>query len=763
MEEYKSYPILIIDEKIKSDTSASRAIRDIKKEIEALDFECLETADVKDAYNMVNTYKNISAIVIDWRISKDKVGSSDLIETVRSFNHSIPIFIMAETQDGSEIDYVTTSMISGYFWKLQDTPEFIAGRIEVAAKKYLKGLVPPFFGALQDYVEERKYAWHTPGHMGGDAFLESPAGNIFYHFFGENVFRADLSVSVPELGSLMEHSGVVGDAERFAAKTFGAEQTYFVTNGTSTANKVVMCSCITPGDIVLVDRNCHKSLQHALTMTGAIPIYFVPTRNAYGIIGGIHLDQFDKEHIKKLVADCPLIKDKSAMPKMAVVTNSTYDGVLYDVVAVKDKLANVVDHLHFDEAWYAYAKFHEIYENRYAMCDEHKPEHPALYATQSTHKLLAAFSQSSMIHVKSGAVKIRPEYFNEAFMMHTSTSPQYSMIASLDVATKMMEQPGGKLLMQHAIHEAVEFRQKLVQFREKALMLGSSNEKNWFFDLWQPGNVEEHTMSNTVFADVHRKGLCADPEHWHLKSNAKWHGFENLPDSYLMLDPIKVTLLMPGTNLDGTMADWGIPAPILSMFLMNHGIVDEKTGFYTFLLLFSIGVIDAKVGTLLASLLNFKEQFDDNLMMQEMFPELARDFSKVYADLTVQDFAQKMHLYLKKSDISHLTTEMFSFIPEPAMTPAEAYHELVRGNVEELPLDKLHDRIPAVMLVPYPPGIPIIMPGEKFSGRAKDIIDYLKVFEEFDNQFPGFETETHGITIREENGRKVYYVPCVKN
>lgn len=762
MEEYKLYPILVVDSELHDETGAGRAVRKIEEDLKDFGFECVESIQAQDALDIINTHKYISAVLVDWQIAKSVDGGESFIDRIRQVNLMLPLFVMTERHEVGEIDYATASKINGYFWKLQDTPSFIAGRIKEASKQYLKNLVPPFFAALQKYVEEDKYAWHTPGHMGGDAFLESPAGTVFYQFFGEQVFRADLSVSVPELGSLMEHSGVVGEAERFAAKIFGAEQTYFVTNGTSTANKIVMCACITPGDIVLVDRNCHKSLQHALTMTGAIPIYFVPTRNAYGIIGGIHLEQFEKSHIKKLIQDCSLIKDKSAMPKMAVITNSTYDGILYDVVAIKDKLSNVVDHLHFDEAWYAYARFHELYDKRYAMCDEHKEEHPALYATQSTHKLLAAFSQASMVHLKSGSVKVNPDYFNEAFMMHTSTSPQYNMIASLDVATKMMEQPGGKTLMRHALHEAVNFRKKMRQLRERIADSDMPKKEKWFFDVWQPSSVDTFFAKKQSADHAECEALISNPKNWHLQRKDKWHGFQDLQDDYLMLDPIKVTLVTPGTHLDGTMGEWGIPAPILSKFLMQHGIVDEKTGFYTFLLLFSIGVINAKVGTLLVSLLDFKKQFDENRLMSDIFPNLVAEHPDNYDHCSIQAFAQSMHLYLRKMNISKVTTEMFSFIPEVVMSPAEAYHELVRGNVEELPLEQLHDRVPAVMLVPYPPGIPIIMPGEKFSGKAKEIVEYLKVFEEFDNLFPGFETETHGISLKTENGKIKYYVPCIK-
>lgn len=750
MESYKYFPILAIDATINTDTGEGRAIEAILQQLETKDLATIKATTMIDGLNLLHTYKQISCLLVDWEVGKKAQEAYKIVAELRKINVDMPVFIMTERQKVDHIKLDTLSKITGYIWKMEDTANFISGRIEIAVKKYINKLFPPFFRALVDYAEQYKYAWHTPGHMGGEAFLKSPAGQIFYNFFGENIFRSDLSVSVPELGSLMEHTGVTGIAEKQAAEIFGAERTYFVTNGTSTANKIVMCGNITPGDVVLVDRNCHKSLQHALTLTGAVPVYFIPTRNALGIIGGIHLDLFDAARIKAAIKANPLVKDKNVRPKLAVITNSTYDGLLYDVVAIKEKLSSVVDNLHFDEAWYAYARFHELYDNRYGMCATHASHHPNIFTTQSTHKLLAAFSQASMVHVKSGAHAVDHDRFNEAFMMHTSTSPQYTIIASLDVATKMMQGPAGKALIDDAVNEAIIFRKKVMQIKSEIIATESQNSKKWFFDVWQPPigrkTNEELTKKST---------------YWHLNKKDIWHGYHGLTDDYMMLDPIKVSIVTPGILTDGTMAEWGIPAPILASFLITRGIVDEKTGFYTFLLLFSIGVTKAKSGTLLTTMLEFKRLYDANVLLEKVLPDLVAQYSQRYAEVHIQEFAQEMHQYLRKHNIAKITQEVFSVLPEPVMTPAAAYHQLVKDKVENVKLSAIKGRIAAVMLVPYPPGIPIIMPGEKFSEQAVGIIDYLKVFEEYDNLFPGFETETHGLVIKEENGRKVYHVPCV--
>jgi len=768
---HRDFPVLIIDDELKKSTGGGRALRAIIEHLNEMDFRVIESTDATDGLETFGAHTEISCVMVDWEIgegSGSSIGSKEIIEKIRNFNDEIPIFIITEKHKIQDIRADILSQVQEYVWKMEDTPEFIAGKVAMAAKAYLNELMPPFFRELVKYAEEFKYAWHTPGHMGGMAFRKSPAGRIFFDYFGENVFRSDLSVSVPELGSLMEHSGANGKAERRAAKNFGADDTFFVTNGTSTANKIIMMGNVVPGDVVLVDRNCHKSLQHAITMSGAIPIYLIPSRNAYGIIGGIHESEFDADTIRKKIEDSPLIKDKNVKIKQSTVTNSTYDGLLYNVVTLKEKLKDIVENMHFDEAWYAYARFHPLYRNRYAMCDKHNPDdHPALFASQSTHKLLASFSQGSMVHVKSGRRKVDHERFNEAFMMHTSTSPQYNIIASLDVASRMMEGAAGRTLLQDAIEESIVFRKKMVQVGKELSEKKIDEEKRWFFKTWQADKITAHgdhgeKVKHKTFVDVDDDVLSSSPECWTLNPGEGWHGFAGMEPNYMMLDPIKVTILTPGLEVDAKMGEWGIPAPLVSRFLWSRGIVAEKTGFYSFLMLFSIGVTKGKSGSLIAELFQFKKLFDSNAALDEVYPELVAENSERYAGMGIGDLALEMHNHLKKEDISTLTSKVFSLLPEQVMTPSAAYAELVNANVEEVPIRETMGRIPATMLCPYPPGIPIIMPGEKFTDRTQEIINYLAVYEDFDNSFPGFETETHGIILKKSNGRIKYYVNCVK-
>ncbi|KKK53147.1 hypothetical protein LCGC14_3097700, partial [marine sediment metagenome] len=332
----------------------------------------LEATGAEDGESLIASDPSIGCVLVGWHFGphaeRDPHTAAGLIERTRAHNGSLPIFILTDRTQLQAIPLDVIRVVTGYVWKLEDTADFIAGRVANAVKAYLRSIMPPFFGELVRFAEDYEYSWHTPGHSGGTAFLKSPTGIAFHEFYGETMLRSDLSVSVPQLGSLMEHSGVVGEAERAAAKVFGADATYFVTNGTSSANKMVLHGCVTPGDVVLVDRNCHKSLQHALTMTGAIPVYLIPSRNHYGIIGPIHSSEFQPETIQAKLADNPLVEGNGDVgAALAVVTNSTYDGLCYDVQTTTELLGQSVDRVHFDEAWFGYAAFGPMYEGRYGM------------------------------------------------------------------------------------------------------------------------------------------------------------------------------------------------------------------------------------------------------------------------------------------------------------------------------------------------------------------------------------------------------------
>lgn len=758
------WPVVIVSQELNLGNDNGVRLREIAAELEHVQ-ECkvIPSFTYEDAWELFLSRADLGAVVVDWDLpfddGEEHMTPDEFVHKMRERNRKIPILLMTDRLETENIPTEALGEINGCLWKNADTAEFIAGRIEVHLVEYVRSVYPAFFGELVKYAEEYKYAWHTPGHLGGQGFLRGPAGVAMYKFFGENTFRADLSISVPELGSLLDHEGVVGDAERNSARVFGADQTYYVLNGTSTVNQIVWRSQLVRDDIAFVDRNCHKSLNYAMVITEALPVYMIPRRNRRGIIGPVRLSEFSPESIHAKIKASRLIPDefKNHTVKMSALTNSTYDGVCYNVINIKKQLEKSVENLHFDEAWYAYARFSPMYRNHYGMADGPvKPDDPPIFCSQSTHKLLTAFSQASMLHIKDGGtVKINPDEFNESYMMHGSTSPQYNMIASLDVATKMMDDQG-ETLMHDIIREAVQLRKKVAELNREFRDKGS-----WFFDMWQPRMVEIDGRK-VPFADADIDYLASRQKPWVMSAGNNWHGFDDIEPDYVMLDPIKLTITTPGIDDAGVMADWGIPASILTNYLIDHNIVCEKTDYYSFLMLNSLGTTRAKQGTLLAELLKFKEAFDANLPLEQVLPGLVKNHPERYAGAGIKDHCIEMHRWIRDHQLLDKMQDAFEVIPDQALKPADAYHEVVRRNVEYVRLDRMSGRIPAVMMVPYPPGIPIIMGGEILNDRAKPIHDYLLTRQAFENRFPGYEGDIHGVEREVVNGKTCFRTLCVK-
>jgi len=628
----------------------------------------------------------------------------------------------------------------------EDTPEFVARHIIREAKVYLEGVQPPFFKALLDYAEDGSYSWHCPGHSGGVAFLKSPVGQMYHQFYGENMLRADVCNAVEELGQLLDHNGAIGESERNAARIFNADHCFFVTNGTSTSNKMVWHHTVAPDDIVVVDRNCHKSVLHAIIMTGAVPVFLKPTRNHYGIIGPIPQSEFEPEAIQAKIKANPLLKGadpQKAIPRMLTITQSTYDGVLYNTETIKQLLDGYIPNLHFDEAWLPHAAFHPFYGAYHAMGKKRaRPMHSMVYSTQSIHKLLAGISQASHVLVQdSQKNKLDRHLFNEAYLMHTSTSPQYSIIASCDVAAAMMEPPGGTALVEESIAEAIDFRRAMRKVDEEY-------GKDWWFKVWGPDALVDDGVGRS--------------NDWIIKGTgktSKWHGFGNLADGFNMLDPIKATIVTPGLDLNGKFDNAGIPASIVTKFLAEHGVIVEKTGLYSFFIMFTIGITKGRWNSLLTALQQFKDDYDRNQPMWRILPEFCQKHKK-YERMGLRDLCQHVHTLYAKYDIARLTTDMYLSDLTPAMKPSDAYAQIARRNTERVSVDALEGRITTSLLTPYPPGIPLLVPGEVFN---KKIVDYLKFAREFNLQCPGFETDIHGMVEEVgEDGVKRYFADCVK-
>jgi len=747
MEFVQAFPIAIIDEDYEGKHAAGRGMRQLAAAIEKEGFRVVAGLSYEDARRLATIFNNESC----WLVSIDgaETNSSqwqileEMLAAKRKRNDRLPIFLFGDERTAEMVPASVLKHANAFMRLFEDSPEFLARAIARSAQLYLQRLAPPMFKALMEYTLHASYSWHTPGHGGGVGFRKSPVGHLFYQFFGENTLRSDISVSVGALGSLLDHTGPIAEGERNAARIFGTDETLFVVGGTSTANKIVWHGMVGRGDLVLCDRNCHKSILHSLIMTGATPIYLVPSRNGLGIIGPISRDQFTPESIKKKIAASPFAKETSGKVRLMVMTNSTYDGLCYNVDAIKQTVGDAVEVLHFDEAWYAYGNFHEFYDGYHAISSTRpaRSPHAITFATQSTHKLLAALSQASMIHVQHGETrKLDMTRFNDAFMMHTSTSPQYGIIASLDVAAAMMEQPGGRAIVQETIDEALSFRRAMTAVKQQ--LKGS-----WWFDVWQPDAMAKRPTDETSA--------------WVLKPGDKWHGFEGLAENHVLVDPIKVTILSPGLSADGTMQPHGIPAAVVVKFLSSRRIEIEKTGLYSFLVLFSMGITKGKWSTLVTELINFKDLYDANAPLKRVLPALAAAHPEAYGKMGLKDLCERMHQVYREDNLPKAQKDMYTTLPEMATRPAETYDKLVRGRVESIEIDKLMGRTLAVMVVPYPPGIPVIMPGERITAATKSIQDYLLYAREFDQKFPGFETDIHGLRFEPTASGRRYLVDCV--
>ena len=744
------FPIIIIDEDFRSENTSGLGIRALAKAIEGEGREVLGVTSYGDLTSFAQQQSRASAFILsidDEEFSSPEAAEHAIaslrgfVEEIRFRNADIPIFLYGETRTSRHIPNDVLREMHGFIHMFEDTPEFVARYIVREAKNYLDSLAPPFFRALTHYAADSSYSWHCPGHSGGVAFLKSPVGQMFHQFFGENMLRADVCNAVEELGQLLDHTGPVAASERNAARIFNCDHLYFVTNGTSTSNKMVWHTTVAPGDVVVVDRNCHKSILHSIIMTGAIPVFLTPTRNHYGIIGPIPLEEFRIENIRKKIEANPFAADAAGRkPRILTITQSTYDGIVYNVEAIKEMLDGKIDTLHFDEAWLPHAAFHDFYGDYHAIgADRPRCKESMVFSTQSTHKLLAGLSQASQILVQDSETrKLDRDIFNEAYLMHTSTSPQYAIIASCDVAAAMMEPPGGTALVEESLSEAVEFRRAM---RKVEAEFG---EADWWFKVWGPDFLAEEGLGTR--------------EDWMLKAGERWHGFGDLAEGFNMLDPIKATIITPGLDVDGDFAEGGIPAGILTRYLAEHGIVVEKTGLYSFFIMFTIGITKGRWNTLVTELQQFKDDFDRNQPLWRVMPEFIAKFP-CYEKVGLKDLCAQIHSFYKAHDVARLTTEMYLSSMVPAMKPADAFARMAHREIERVAIDELEGRVTAMLVTPYPPGIPLLIPGERFNAT---IVRYLKFARDFNAHFPGFETDIHGLAREVINGKVQYYVDCVK-
>ena len=670
-------------------------------------------------------FTNIGAVVVS-------ASEMDVLdnEQIRSFG--IPVIVMVvdpshtisfDMERIAAVIDVTSTSINDY-----------KGTIEQIVASYEALILPPFFKALSDYVGDNNAQFDCPGHQGGQFFAKHPTGRAFYDFFGDHIFRADLCNADVKLGDLLIHEGYAHDAQAHAAAVYNADKTYFVLNGTSSANKVVLNALLTPGDIILYDRNNHKSICHGgLVMSGATPIYLETARNPFGSIGGILDHCFDESYIRNLIGEKDPNKAKADRPiRLAVIQLGTYDGTIYNARQVVDKIGHLCDYIFFDSAWVGYEQFIPMMKDCSPLLLELGPNDPGILVTQSVHKQQAGFSQTSQIHKKDKHIKGQDRYvdhkrFNNSFMMHASTSPFYPLFASLDVNAKIHEGELGKQLWRECIEVGIDACKSVLSHCKylRPLVPPIVHGKKW-----EEGNTQEMANDVSYFA---------------FEPNAKWHSFKGYGEGQYFIDPCKFQLITPGINVEtGAYEDFGIHANILANYLRENRIIPEKCDLNTILFLMTPAESKEKMDALVDQLVRFEELIERNAPMEEVLPSIYYSHIDKYKGYHIRQLCQEMHDFYKARNVSTLQQRLFSkeYFPEYVMNPQEANFEFQRNKGELVSLDEAEGRIALEGALPYPPGVLCVQPGERWSRTA---CDYFLALEEGINQLPGFAPEIQGI------------------
>jgi len=739
--------------------------------------------NTRDALTEIERDASVATVLVEWGDGDSTIDTRKIIAKMKDIGLEAPVFVVVFNRDDiPEVRELLTEEISGFLLADEDTPDFIARFVNRYYDDYVNSLKTPFFGFLADYNDRGNEAWDCPGHNGGMYFRKSPVGRAFFDYLGENVFRADLCNANVELGDLLIHEGPARKAEVEAAKILGADRTYFVLNGTSTSNKVVLSALVKQGDLVLYDRNNHKSnYQGSLQLGGGIPVYLETNRNAQGLIGPVDYHAWDEDNIRQRIKNHPLVEDPDAWRKprpfrVLIMQTVTYDGTIYNVRDVLDRVGHLCEYILFDEAWGSFLRFHPLFHNNCAMGLEVTADDPGIISTQSTHKQLSGFSQASQICVKDHHIHGQPRHcehkrFNEFYMLHASTSPFYPIWASLDVGNQMMKGRNGFHLWNEAIRMATETRKAIRQLTHKFVAEAENDSEKWFFDPFVPDVVtiasSEHHQDvvDMPWEDVPTDVLLKEKQCWEMRKSASWHGYQHIENGYAMVDPCKLELVTPGFDRKtGKYLDWGIPASVLAQFLRERGIVPEKNDLNTILFLVTPGIETSKAGTLISALVSFKRLFDRNASLAEVLPDFTKAHKEHYADTGVRDLCIDMHQFYRGHDCSGLQKNQFraEHFPEIAMPPREAIQKFIANEVDYLPLDQLDGRVAATLNLVYPPGIAVVIPGERYTERCKPMTDYFRMFEESYARFPGFGNEINGVYQEEVDGEIKLFTYVVK-
>ena len=697
-----------------------------------------ELIDIKDTDFPAVSAVIVTKIDIEW------------IQKINSLHFDLPIIVVIEEGNEDAKNHFSKFNSTVVIDSSKKNLELYSRKIENLAKKYESKIDSPFFRALKEYTFTANSEFDCPGHQGGEFFMKHPAGKSFVDFFGENLFRADLCNADVKLGDLLIHEGPAYDAQKHAAKVFNADKTYFVLNGASTANRIVANAIVAPGDLVLFDRNNHKSCCHgALIQGGGIPLYLQTSRNAYGTIGGIFEECFKEDYIRNLIKEkCPEKAELKRPIRLAIIVLESYDGVISNAKQIIEKIGKLCDYILFTCAFVGYEQFIPMMKVCSPLLVELGPEDPGIIVTQSVNKQLAGFSQTSQIHKKDNHINGQDRYvthkrFNNAYMMNSSTSPFYPLFAALDVNAKIHDGKAGKQLWISCVKLGIDARKMILKNCKyiKPLVPPVIKGKKW-----EEGDTEE--MANNM-------------EYFLLKPGEKWHGFEGYGENKYFLDPCKLNLLTPGINIEsGQYEDFGIPAIVLAQFLRENMIIPEKCETYDILFLLTPAESFAKIENLVNQLCEFERYLDQNKSVEKIMPDLVQKFKK-YSGYKLKQLCQEIHDFYKSKNISEIQRNLSlkKNFPEYIMSPFEANVQFIKGNGELIPVSECEGRIALEGVLCYPPGIICIQPGEKWNKNAQN---YFLCLEDIINNYPGFGIELQGAYEQKEEGKVRTYVIVLK-
>lgn len=712
-------------------------------------------------------YTDVAAVVVT-------DSDAGVINDVYDTKFGIPVFVVLK--NSGKLD----SSLAKKVYRVIDESDFDSNlykrAIEAAASQYEENVLPTFFKVLSNYVENGNLQFNCPGHQGGQYFRKHPAGRYFYDFYGENIFRSDICNADVALGDLLIHEGPAVDAEQNAARVYNADKTYFVMNGTSTANTVVVSALVAPGDLVLFDRNNHKSVYNAaFVQCGGNPVYLETARNPFGFIGGIDAHCFDENYLRTEIDKVAPEKAESKRPfRLAVIQLGTYDGTIYNARQVVDKIGHLCDYILFDSAWVGYEQFIPMMRDCSPLLLDLKENDPGIFVTHSIHKQQAGFSQASQIHKKDSHIRGQKRYvdhkrFNNSYVMYASTSPFYPLYASLDVNARLQDGEAGRHLWHECVKLGIEARKAVIR------------SCRMFRPFIPP------TVMGRNWEDFDTDEIANNIEFFKFKPGAKWHSFDGYGENQYFVDPNKFMLTTPGIDVEtGEYEEFGIPATILAHYLREYGIIPEKNDLNSILFLLTPAETSTKMENLVAQLVKFEQLVKEDAPLIQVLPSIYRSNLGRYHDYTIRRLCQEMHDFYKNNNAKDYQRKLFraEFFPERAsiteepkwndideavteaegvrlnrsskrvFTPQEAKWALVRNEAKLVALENIVGEIALEGALPYPPGVFCVVPGERWTEVAQK---YFLILQDGINKFPGFAPELQGVYLEREKGRVKAY------